>query len=138
MNCKFCQKNLDAFREGLLPSDMQSMLKGHIDTCKECNHVYNTLLLADRVIEAEKETESDPFLATRVMAHIEGVRYTGESGFTKVLRPALYTLSLAAAVFAGILIGRIPVAPDANGRIPVELALMNDLELESIDFLSLD
>jgi len=54
--------------------------------------------------------------------------------FMKVLRQAIITASLAAAVFAGVLLGGFTnTSPD---RIPAELAMMDDMAIESVSMLS--
>ena len=73
MNCKLCQENLDAYREGKLPAGMMTQVESHLETCDSCRRVLKIQLLADKVIGFEKETEPDPFLATRVMAGIENL-----------------------------------------------------------------
>jgi hypothetical protein len=96
-------------------------------------------LLADRVISAEKETDADPFLLTRVMARIvnlENAGYENLSLATRILRPALITVSLAAAVFFGIILGNLSHPAGNIDKIPTELALINDASLELVDILS--
>ena len=139
MNCQLCQKNLDAYQEGRLPSDTMTQVESHLETCDSCKRIYNIQLLANRVMNSEKETVVNPFLATRVMAGIETLENAGyekESFNVRILRPALITISLAAAVFFGIVLGNLS-RPDVNSnQIPVELALINDAFLESVNILS--
>ncbi|NLJ44160.1 MAG: hypothetical protein GX431_10910 [Bacteroidales bacterium] len=139
MNCQLCQKNLDAYQEGRLPSDMMTQVESHLETCDSCKRIYNAQLLAGRVIITEKETDANPFLVTRVMAMIENMENTGhekESLRIRLLRPALVTVSLAAAVFFGIMLGNLSRPARNADKIPVELALINDASLESVDILS--
>lgn len=139
MNCKLCQENLDAYLEGILPSDMKTQLESHIKECEACNQMYRIQVLADRVIGSEKELEPDPFLITRVMAKIGNREISGYRSvdiFTRILRPALMTLSLAAAVFLGIMIGNLSLPYNNTRIIPAELAMIDDASLESVDNLS--
>jgi predicted anti-sigma-YlaC factor YlaD len=118
---------------------MMTQVESHINTCDSCKRVYNIQLLADRVIITEKEKDPDPFLATRVMAQIENLEnegYRAGSITGRILRPALITVSLAAAVFLGILLGTLSRPAAYSAKIPVELALINDASLESVDILS--
>jgi len=62
-------------------------------------------------------------------------RVTGLKGF---LRPAFIAVSMAAAIFAGVMIGSIPLRSQNNKSLPVELSLIDDTTLESIDLLSLE
>jgi predicted anti-sigma-YlaC factor YlaD len=139
MNCQLCQKNLEAYQEGRLPSDMMTQVESHINTCDSCKRIYNIQLLAEKVISTEKEMDPDPFLITRVMAQIENLEsesYRSGSLTSRILRPALISVSLAAAVFLGILLGTLSRPAGYSAKIPVELALINDASLESVDILS--
>lgn len=141
MNCKLCQENLEAYQEGRLPSGMMTQVESHLKTCDSCKSIFEVQLLAGRVISTEKEADADPFLATRVMAQIERLdteRSENVSMGSRILRPAFITLSLAAAVFFGIMLGNLSRPTDYAGKIPVELALINDASLESVDILSLE
>jgi predicted anti-sigma-YlaC factor YlaD len=118
---------------------MMTQVESHLETCDSCKRIYNAQLLAGRVIITEKETDANPFLVTRVMAMIENMENTGhekESLRIRLLRPALVTVSLAAAVFFGIMLGNLSRPARNADKIPVELALINDASLESVDILS--
>ena len=138
MNCQLCQKNLEAYQEGRLPSDMMTQVESHLETCDSCKRIYNIQLLANRVMNSEKGTVVNPFLATRVMTGIETLENAGyekESFNVRILRPALITISLAAAVFFGIVLGNLSRPAGNLNQIPVELALINDASLESVNIL---
>lgn len=118
---------------------MMTQAESHLETCDSCKRIYNIQLLANRVMNSEKGTVVNPFLATRVMTGIETLENAGyekESFNVRILRSALITISLAAAVFFGIVLGNLS-RPDVNSnKIPVELALINDAFLESVNILS--
>ena len=139
MNCQLCQKELEAYREGILPSDMKTQVESHLETCEKCKQIYSLQILADKVIITEKELDPDPFLVTRVMAQIENLEEQEyESGImlTRILRPVMVTILLAGAVFFGILLGNLSRPAGSREKIPVELALINDSALESVIILS--
>lgn len=141
MNCQLCQENLDAYQEGRLPSGMMTQLESHLETCDSCKRLSDIQLLANRVIRVEKETEVDPFRATRIMANIERLdneRFENALPGLKILRPVLISLSLAAAVLFGIMLGNLSRPAGNTGKVPLELALINDASLESVDILSLE
>lgn len=141
MNCQLCQKNLEAYQEGRLLSDMMTQVESHLETCDSCKRIYNIQLLANRVIDSEKLTQVDPFLATRVLAGIENLENAGhekESFKVRILQPALITVALAAAVFFGIILGNLSRPAGNTERVPVELTLINDVSLESVDILSIE
>ena len=56
--------------------------------------------------------------------------------YNRVLRPAIITALLAEAIFIGVMIGTI-YNPDGYSRpIPLELALLDDATIESVNILS--
>ena len=139
MNCKSCQKELEAFREGSLAPGSRNMVKAHLEGCRECAWIYKLEVFADRVIDQEKDMESNPFLVTRIMAQIEDSETAGIRNspvFRGILRPALLMISVAGALLLGVLIGNIHTPSSGGNEIPVELALMNDAVIESLDMLA--
>lgn len=136
MNCKQCQKEMDASRQGLTTGDMMTQVESHLKMCASCADIYMMYEVAEKVFKAEKETEPDPFIVTRVMASIGKQQYKNETGLIRIAGPALLSLSAAAAVFIGIIIGNLSLPAGTNEKIPVELALINDASLESVETLS--
>jgi hypothetical protein len=138
MNCQLCQKEMDAYRDGKLPRDMKTQVESHMEVCEICSGIYRLQMLADKVIDQEKELQSDPFLTTRVMARIDTLEGSGNKSatlFTRVLKPALVTLSMAAAIFFGIMLGNLSRPVTERKIIPVELALIDDASIESVNIL---
>ena len=139
MNCQLCQKELDAYREGRLPADTRTQVEAHLGVCKKCAESYKLLTLAERVINKEKELLPNPFLQTRIMAQIENLETSRNRvipTYIRALRPAVITTSLAAAIFLGVIMGNIYKPSSSAKAIPVELALINDATIESVDILS--
>jgi anti-sigma factor RsiW len=138
MNCQLCQKEMDAYRDGELPCDIMTQVESHLEACETCSGIYRMQVLADKIIDQEKKLQSDPFLATRVMAKIDAL---GDSGFRpatalmKVLKPVLVTSSMAAAIFFGITLGNLLRPVNDREKIPVELALIDDASIESVSIL---
>jgi hypothetical protein len=96
-------------------------------------------VLADKIIAQEKELQPDPSLTARIMAVIEkpdAARHQTETLFTRVFRPMFLTASVAAAIFIGIFLGSISARAVNNEKIPVELALIDDASIESVNILS--
>ena len=138
MNCQLCQKEMDAYRDGKLSGDMKTLVDSHLEECETCSGIYRLQVLADKVINQEKELQSDPFLATRVMARIdnlEGSGYKPAIVFTRVLKPLLVTVSMAATIFLGIMLGNLSSRVADREKIPVEFALIDDASIESVNIL---
>ena len=139
MNCHLCRKLSEAYAEGSLSSDTKNQVEAHLIDCEVCREIFRLQVLTDRLIKHEKETVSNPFLATRVMAFIENSEinsYIQAPLFKRFLRPVLITTALAAAILYGIIIGNIYQTAGSESAIPIELALINDASLESITLLS--
>lgn len=136
MNCELCKQEFDSYIDGKLSDDLKNQIDAHLLICSDCKEFYRFQILAGRVIAAEKELEVNPFLATRVMAEIEKRESRSVRSVPNVLRPVLITISMAAAVFLGVIMGSIPQNNKFRKTIPVELALIDDTRIESIDLLS--
>lgn len=139
MNCQLCQKESDAYREGRLPVDTRTQVEIHLGICKKCAESYKLQTLAERVINKEKELLPNPFLQTRIMAQIENLetaRNKAIPAYMRALRPAVIATSLAAAIFFGVMMGSIYKPTGRGTAIPLELALIDDATIESVDILS--
>jgi predicted anti-sigma-YlaC factor YlaD len=139
MNCQLCQKELDAYREGRLSGDMRTQVEAHLKLCAECAESYRIESLADSIINQEKAIDPANYLTSRIMARIENPEETGYriiSPLRRILKPALIITSMAAAIFAGVLIGNIYNPSDRDISRPVELALIDDAAIESVNILS--
>ena len=141
MNCQLCQKEFDAYREGILPEGARSQVEAHLGECKVCTDSFQLEGLAAKVMEEEKSMQSNPFLVTRIMANIGELEQYNESVlqvpfYQKVLRQALVVLSVAAAIFIGIVVGNFDVPAQSANKLPVEMTLMNDMALESVNLFS--
>jgi predicted anti-sigma-YlaC factor YlaD len=138
MNCQLCRKELDAYRGGSLSGDMRTQVEAHLQICAECTEIHRMLSLADSVINKEKVISPDNYLTSRIMARIGNSEetYGTNSSFVRILKPALIMASMAAAIFAGVLIGNIYTPSDRIMARPLELALINDVAIESVDILS--
>jgi predicted anti-sigma-YlaC factor YlaD len=139
MNCQSCQKEFDSYREGTLPAYMKTQVETHLKACEKCAGIYQLQTLAERVIIQEKEILSNPFLAARILTRIEDLETSGYKTipvFRRLIKPALITVSLAAAIVYGVIIGNIYQPLRAKETVPVELALIDDATIESVNLLS--
>ena len=139
MNCQLCQKESDAYREGRLSDDMRNQVEAHLLSCEDCSASYYLQTLAEKVINLEKLLDPDQYLTARIMERIERPELTAYRiplAVTGFLRPALIVTSMAAAIFVGILIGNIYKPSVRVLSIPVELALMDDGAIESVNIFS--
>jgi len=141
MNCKLCQKELDAYHEGKLAEGIRVQVDAHLESCKRCAESYQMLFLADKIMNEEKSFLSNPFLSTRVMAGIGALEQKQEGYlripvYQKMIKPALIGISIAAAIFIGVVTGNIYKPTHSANEVPVEMAYINDAALESVNMFS--
>jgi len=141
MNCQLCQKELDAYHDGTLPEGIRIQVESHLGDCNECAESFRLVNFANKVMDAEKGLKSNPFLVTRIMAGIEELEQSRESYqripvYQSVLKPVLISISVAAAMFIGVLVGNIYLPTQTINKLPVEMTYMNDAALESVDLFS--
>ena len=138
MNCQLCQKESENYREGKLSGDLIIQVEWHLQHCAGCKESYRIMSIADGIINQEKTLTPDNDLASRIMVRIEIPGYAGNKihvPIIRVLQPALLITSMAAAIFMGVLIGNIYKPAGVVSR-PVELSLIDDAAIESVDMLS--
>jgi len=141
MNCEFCQKELEAHRLGSLPDNIRIQVETHLQECTKCTEVFKMLELAERVIHAEKELDSNPFLATRIMSRIEDLKkpvIPKTPVFARVAKPALFVILLAVVMGMGVLIGSMYRPVPDRGSLPVEMSMIDDATIESVVIFSND
>jgi hypothetical protein len=118
---------------------MRAQIEAHLMLCADCAESYKVQSLTEKVINHEKEVSPDPSLSSRIMAQIENQAANAnrtKSLFTRALKPALITTSMAAAIFAGVLIGNIYTPSEKAFYRPLELVLVDDLAIESVNILA--
>jgi anti-sigma factor RsiW len=138
MNCTICNNNLEAYIYGQLPDEVTRSMRIHLNECKACAKTYAMITLSDKVITEEKALQSNPYMATRVMAKIEALEQKRISKYNYILKPALITTLIVFALLTGILAGSLYKPTQAQSSIPAELVYMNDAELESLSVLAND
>jgi anti-sigma factor RsiW len=139
MNCQLCQEESDKYLEGKLSDDFRIQVESHLQQCTECAESYRIQSIADSIINEEKTISPDVNLTARIMDRIESMENTGRKiskPFMRVLQPALIITSMAAAIFIGVLIGNIYKPSGTIISKPVELSLIDDAAIESVDILS--
>lgn len=138
MNCRFYQKEIDSFLEGRSGPAAREQIESHLRECRECREYYRIQLLAEELISEEKQLKVNPFLSARVMSRIKNPESLREKKVPGILKPALVVLSVAAAIFLGIVMGSIPGLSRGSRPVPAELSMMNDALLESVELLAAD
>ena len=107
MNCEICHKQLIPYQEGLLKGPALQEMEQHLQECSSCRSFAGYLKETLLSIENSRLTAPDPFFYTRVKARLEKQVNSSsvKSGWIRILQPAFFTFFLAAAIYAGILLG---------------------------------
>lgn len=137
MECSQVKNKIYDYIEGKLGKEDLISFEQHLQSCRECSSDVRLLMMSEKVISHEKSLSPGYFLTEKVMTRIRSENKE-ENYFIRILRPAVATLSVAAAIFAGVLIGNLSKEPTWRQTPPLELSLMNDIEIESIDDLATD
>jgi len=131
MDCKLCQKELGNYCEGKLPGNIRIQVETHLEGCEKCAESYRMIILSDRIIDEEKQEKPNPFLSARILAEIESRENNlleNTSVFTRIIRPAFITVSMAAAIFAGVVLGNLEIRQEV---VPAEFSMIDDMEIEA-------
>jgi predicted anti-sigma-YlaC factor YlaD len=138
MNCTVCENNLNGYLEGKLPAELTKEVINHLKHCESCQELYKAIRMLDQLIIEEKETNPSPYLTNQVMNLIQRQDHAinGESKFQRILQPLLIAASITVAVLGGISFGNLYNSAKTEKQVPVELALMDDLSMESVNMLT--
>ncbi|MFC2087031.1 anti-sigma factor family protein [Bacteroidota bacterium] len=137
MNCKKCIENLNLYLQGDMPEDMKSGMKTHLDECEECKATYVSIQVTEKLIMEESAVQSNPFLATRIMATIESQEENilvskKVPAFNRILQPVFVTVLILAAMLIGVLAGNLVNTAQTKKSIPEELVYLNVENIESL------
>ncbi|MGA2822546.1 MAG: zf-HC2 domain-containing protein [Bacteroidales bacterium] len=110
MNCNFIRNNLFTIVENELPEAEMTKVREHIAGCTSCSALIVSFSSIMDVIEKDRKTEHNPFLATRILQKMESHRTTGDRRFLfhipRVLQPVLAVTLVLLAVLTGFFAGR--------------------------------
>jgi predicted anti-sigma-YlaC factor YlaD len=137
MKCKKCRNNLIGFIRGQLPEPELVLIREHLTGCEECRLFASYLSSTLNVIQAEKQLEPDPFLATR----IEGILQAGATParrlqpMLRLIPAAVFTFFILAGIAGGFGLGEL-IAPrvteDQMARNELTI-LIDDLQQEPLE-----
>jgi predicted anti-sigma-YlaC factor YlaD len=138
MNCSICEKNLNDYLEGKLSSDLSKEVKYHFENCETCQELYRALRLVEQIIQEEKGIMPSPYLTNKVMdlIHPKNKIIGRASKFQRNLQPLLIAASITLALLGGIKAGNIYSSVKIVKQVPIELVLMDDLSMESVNMIT--
>ena len=139
MNCTTCQKHLDAYFDGTLSPDLKTQVDAHLVACKACSEWYARWPVVEQVMNEEKSTSPNPFLATRIMVQLEEMQsktYVPAHGFAKqpVFRPVTVVFIVGVAISLGVLLGNLYRPLQVHPSHSTELLYLDDAAIEPISF----
>jgi hypothetical protein len=105
MDCKDFQNNLFAREEGKITPDTRLAMERHFMECESCARLQDGFRAFERAVEAEKALGPPPFVATRIIQRLENAQDNRRHLPKLVLRPAVITFLLLAALVTGYLVG---------------------------------
>lgn len=138
MNCTICEKRLTDYLEGKLPSYLSDEMQNHLEHCSQCRALLDALRATDQLIREERGTVPSRDLTNQIMNLIkpkDKTRITDDK-FQRILQPILVAASITIAVLGGIRFGNLYNSAKTGKQVPVELALMDDLAMESVNMLT--
>lgn len=135
MDCVDCREKIDDYSEGKLANGEKLSFEAHLQICPDCLELVRIQEMADRIIAGEKNITPDFYLPGRIMQKIGNLEHETSPLIIRILRPALATIAVAAAIMAGVFIGDFSSGRQDRGT-PIELTLMNDAEMEMINVLT--
>lgn len=135
MDCKLCERELEAYLKDRLSPGQRSQVEIHLNECESCSQSLFLEKIALEVIQAKKKISPDPSLADKVMGFINDDSATTDDDkvvfmFPSILRKVAYTISVAAAVYIGIVAGNFYLAEDS---VPAEMSYINDAQIEAVN-----
>lgn len=129
MDCKDIQHYVAAFAEGELSPEIRAAMTEHMSGCESCSRLAEGYLAIESIIASEKAKEPNPFLATRILQKLENNNDQKSQPGILVLRRAVISLVLLAALVIGFFIGNYGMS--RNSRIS---AGSNQIEVLRSDF----
>ena len=109
MDCNYIKNNLFAIAEKRLNEADLVRVTEHVSRCSSCAGTLESFSLFVDAIDREKQTQFNPFLATRILSKMEAHGDTREKesfSLPKVLKPVLAISLIILAVLTGFIAGR--------------------------------
>ncbi len=134
MNCSKRRTNILLYAEGLLDKRESLALETHMRECNDCRKFMLYVKESLMSVESEKNTGSNPFMATRVLNEMEKRRQPVR--YIKRWVPAfMFLLLFFMAIIGGINLGKIysDIIRYNNNELQEEMSYIDDIEQEQIE-----
>jgi predicted anti-sigma-YlaC factor YlaD len=131
MDCDFIKNKLFAIAENRLPEAELEEAREHLAKCASCAGAVSSFTSFMEVIEQERKTETDPFLAAKTLHSMESYRPAKGPGlFIRMpgsLQPVFATTLIILALLTGFIAGK---QGKNIGRNPVSINSLNTMKSE--------
>jgi predicted anti-sigma-YlaC factor YlaD len=113
MNCKIIHKNLIFYLDGELSPEETKKTEEHLKECQSCYAFTEEMKKTLGIIQAEKITEVNPFIYTRIKTRLENQGTTVTKAarkpvYQRILQPVVIAAGLFVGIYTGIEIGHAP------------------------------
>ncbi|MCX6285009.1 MAG: zf-HC2 domain-containing protein [Bacteroidetes bacterium] len=109
MDCTFIRTNLFAITENQLPEPEIAMVREHLAGCVSCASLLSSFSSLTEVIEKDRQTPVNPFLAAQTLLKVEkhfgGAEHGIMFNLPRLLQPALAAAMILLAVITGFFAG---------------------------------
>jgi predicted anti-sigma-YlaC factor YlaD len=106
-DCHIVEHNLFDYLENRLSGESRRDVEAHLSGCESCRELVDSIESVENIIRKARSAETDPFVATRIIQHIENTLEPVKHKHSGAIRPVLLALTLACAVATGFFIGKI-------------------------------
>lgn len=136
MTCKECIDYLERYQKEILPEDIKTSVVEHLSKCPDCAAALEAMQSVERFIDLEISLTPNIYLASRVMANIQGLEKEQKGAPLGKLRPLFFTASVAATIVFGIFVGSLYQNGTIHPSKSNDLVYIDDASLESIHQLT--
>lgn len=127
MKCKKIMRLLNMYVDDELPENLQVSLKGHIETCKDCNHKLNEFMKLKELIGTSTQYTANPFLWTRVLEGIREEMPVPIGILVPRLLKAWIPIASILIVISGFILYKLPESREPLYKVPspIETTVLN-------------
>ncbi|MFO7617439.1 MAG: anti-sigma factor [Bacteroidales bacterium] len=141
MSCKKNRINLVPYLRKELPENEAEIIRQHLDGCPECRSYQGFLEDVLSGIIVDKAIEPDPFLATRVLGHLQeqSVAASIQKARIRLIPAIVLSLFILAGLIGGVGIGRVLTESQSHSGYEVDITslMISDLNEEPMEIFFL-
>lgn len=140
MNCQLCQNKMEAYVRNEIDPGLINPMEEHLKECQHCTEYLFLIRMMEDMIQEEVQIRPDPNLPAKIMQLIESGKGFESRNIDlrshRMIKTFIFSVSVSAAIFAGILAGSFYYTEYPEDNIPAEISYMNDAEIEAINLFT--